>query len=198
MQRRRRKKRSEKEGTEEFIFEKKRNFVEGEKRKSSLFPSFAMNTPAVALRATSSSARVATVASAAPRPGRQNAQPRPLATPTPSSMVMGRRRRIGLLLRRPPPLSTTTTLSSGGGEHVFGPGTGRLPREELAGPIEILRQASIDLKAAGSSALEAFKRRNDVVVFVDGDDDDDGAAKSSAAQKGSAMGNSKFLPMVML
>ena len=83
--------------------------------------------------------------------------------------------------------SSSSTASSG--EHVFGPGTGRLPREELAGPVEILRQASVDLRAAGSSAIEAFRRRNDV---------DDGREKSEAAKKGSAMGNSKFLPMVML
>ena len=109
----------------------------------------------------------------------------------PAPSTMGRRKRIG---RQTPLLSfplLPPSSSTGSGEHVFGPGTGRLPREELAGPIEILRQASVDLKAAGSSAIEAFRRRNDVAV--DGDE-----GKSEAAKKGSAMGNSKFLPMVML
>ena len=90
-----------------------------------------------------------------------------------------------------PPLLSPSSTSSGG-EHVFGPGTGRLPREELAGPIEILRQASVDLRATAGSAIEAFRRRNDVVV-------DEGDEEMKAlAKKGSAMGNSKFLPMVML
>lgn len=111
--------------------------------------------------------------------------------------MTGRRRRVPIGRRQTPPLLSPllSSSSTGSGEHAFGPGTGRLPREELAGPIEILKQASVDLRAAGSSAIEAFRRRNDVVV-VGGRDEEE--KNSEAAKKGSAMGNSKFLPMVLL
>lgn len=91
-----------------------------------------------------------------------------------------------------------TSSSTGSGEHAFGPGTGRLPRNELAGPVEILRQASVDLKAAGTAAIEAFRRRNDVDAAAVGDGDGGDESKAAAAKKGSAIGNSKFLPMVLL
>lgn len=110
--------------------------------------------------------------------------------PSPAPTSMGRRRRIMQIGRQTTPPLLSPLPSTGSGEHVFGPGTGRLPREELAGPIEILRQASVDLRAAAGSAIEAFRRRNDVV--------DGGDEEAKAAKKGSAMGNSKFLPMVML
>ena len=151
-----------------------------------------MRAPFVALRATSSSARVA-VSSAGPRPGRQQhaaARRPPALVPTPGpSSSRGRRRRT-------PPFPPLSTSSTGSGEHAFGPGTGRLPRDELAGPVEILRQASVDLRAAGSAAIQAFRRRNDVgtgAAAVNGD-----GSKAAAAKKGSVMGNSKFLPMVLL
>ena len=155
--------------------------------------------PAVALRASTTSARLM-VTSAVSRPGgrrqlQQHAARRPPAlVPTPAPSTMGRRRmQIGS--RTPPLLSPLLSSSTVSGEHAFGPGTGRLPREELAGPIEILKQASVDLRAAGSSAFEAFRRRNDAAV-VDGGGEEEN--NSAAAKKGSAMGNSKFLPMVLL
>lgn len=150
----------------------------------------------VALRAATTSARMK-VTSAVPLPGGRQQQLHaarrpPALVPTPAPSMFGRRRvPIG---RQTPPLLSSSSSSTGSGEHAFGPGTGRLPREELAGPIEILRQASVDLRAAGSSAIEAFKRRNDVVVDGAGEEE----KNSEAAKKGSAMGNSKFLPMVLL
>ena len=192
---RKRKDEVEKKG-QKPTFRKLRREKEGGKRETLFL--FATMPFAVALRATTSSARL-TVTSAVSRPGRQQrmhaARRPPAFVPTPAPSSMGGRRHRMQIGRRTPPLLSSPLLppssSTGGGEQVFGPGTGRLPREELAGPIEILRQASVDLRAAGSSAIEAFRRRNDVVV--DGDE-----AKSEAAKKGSAMGNSKFLPMVML
>ena len=113
---------------------------------------------------------------------------------------MGRHGRMQIGRRQTPPLlSPLLSSSTGSGEQAFGPGTGRLPREELAGPIEILRQASVDLRAAGSAAIEAFRRRNDDVVDGGaGGGEGEEEKNAAAAKKGSAMGNSKFLPMVLL
>lgn len=181
-----------KKGTELALHISKKNFGEREEEF------FAKMPPAVvALRAATTSARM-TVTSAVPRPGgrlqqQQHAARRPPAlVPTPAPSMFGRRR-VPIGRRLPPVLSPLP--STGSGEHAFGPGTGRLPREELAGPIEILKQASVDLRAAGSSAIEAFRRRNDAVVDGGGEEAE---KNSEAAKKGSAMGNSKFLPMVLL
>ena len=119
----------------------------------------------------------------------------PAFVPTPAPSSMGGRRHRMQIGRRTPPLLSSPLLppssSTGGGEQVFGPGTGRLPREELAGPIEILRQASSTSRPQG--ARPSRRSRGGTTSLLT-----ETKRRGEAAKKGSAMANSKFLPMVML
>lgn len=133
----------------------------------------------------------------------------PLLLPTTTTTPIRHARRIV----RPSLSSAAAAAASSSGaisssdEHAFGPGTGRLPRGELPGFAQIVREAKVDLRAAFASFLS---RNDDPAV---GGDNDGGRGNSSAADGGddaalqkpaaegkkkTAMGNSKFFPMVML